>query len=148
MNATPRKLRRRSTRPFSILALEPRIMFDGAGAVEAAHAVADGGDGGDTATLVPAPVTLREADPAQNNGRKEVAFIDTAVADYQSLVDGVRAGVEVVLLDGGQSGLAQMALWAQDHYGYDAIHVLSHGAQGTVFLGGDTVTAATLGGSA
>jgi hypothetical protein len=81
------------------------------------------------------PQVVRTVDPALNNGRKEVAFVDTGVADYQTLVDGIRAGVEVVLLDVGQDGLAQMALWAQNHSGYDAIHVLSHGTQGSIFLG-------------
>ena len=87
------------------------------------------------AATVSVPEEVRPVDPTLNNGRKEVAFIDTGVADYQTLVDGIRAGVEVVLLDAGQDGLAQMALWAQSHTGYDAIHVLSHGTKGTVYLG-------------
>ena len=52
-----------------------------------------------------APVVLRAADPAQNAGRREVAFVDTAVSDYQILVDGIRPGVEVVLLDAGYTGV-------------------------------------------
>ena len=90
------------------------------------------------------PQVVRTVDPALNNGRKEVAFVDTGVADYQTLVDGIRTGVEVVLLDAGQDGLAQMALWAQSHSGYDAIHVISHGAQGTIFLGSRELNQATL----
>jgi hypothetical protein len=90
------------------------------------------------------PSVVRTVDPALNNGRKEVAFVDTGVADYQTLVDGIRTGVEVVLLDAGQDGLAQMALWAQSHSGYDAIHVISHGAQGTIFLGSTEINQATL----
>ena len=76
--------------------------------------------------------------------RKEVAFIDTSVTDFQSLVDGVRPGVEVVLLEAGQNGLAQMAEWARTHSGYDAIHVLSHGATGRLRLGSDTVDLTSL----
>ena len=37
-----------------------------------------------------------------------------------------------------------MAAWAQTHDGYDAIHILSHGAQGTLQLGRDTVTQSSL----
>lgn len=73
-------------------------------------------------------------------GRKEVALIDTSVADYQTLVDGVQAGVEVVPLDAHQDGLAQMALWAQTHSGYEAIHILSHGSSGSINLGNTTDT--------
>ncbi|MDD2729786.1 DUF4347 domain-containing protein, partial [Malikia sp.] len=76
--------------------------------------------------------------------RKEVAFIDTGVTGWETLAGGVRPGVDVVLLDAGQSGLAQMAEWAANHSGYDAIHVLGHGAQGAVLLGSDSVTHASL----
>nr|CAX83994.1 uncharacterized protein [uncultured bacterium] len=118
-------------------------MFDGAGVADAAHAAPD--DAAKSAIpVVPLPVQVRAADPAKDDGRREVAFIDTSVADYQQLVDGVRAGVEVDLIDGGQSGLAQMAAWAETHSGYDAIHILSHGSEATLLLGTDTVTEATL----
>jgi len=92
----------------------------------------------------PAPTQLRAADPSQDGGKKEVAFVDTADPGYQALADGVRAGVEVELIDGGQSGLAQIATWAETHSGYDAIHVISHGTEAALRIGTDTVTSATL----
>jgi hypothetical protein len=85
--------------------------------------------------LPPTPQILREADPSATGGRIEVAFIDSNVADWQTLADGVKPGVEVVVLDGAADGLAQMAAWAEGKTGYDAIHVLSHGAEGQVRLG-------------
>ena len=129
--------------------LEQRFMFDGAAVTALVdpnlHTATDAHTDTTPSDLskaiavaeiaVQTPQIVRAVDPALNNGRKEVAFIDTGVADYQTLVDGIRAGVEVVLLDAGQDGLAQMALWAQSHSGYDAIHVLSHGTQGSIFLG-------------
>jgi large repetitive protein len=87
---------------------------------------------------------VRAADPTLNNGRLEVVFIDTGLADYQVLRDGVRAGVEVVLMESGESGLAQMAEWAKTHSGYDAIHVLSHGSEGLIRLGADTISQTSL----
>ncbi|MBP2293332.1 DUF4347 domain-containing protein [Azospirillum rugosum] len=81
------------------------------------------------------PLVLRPCDPAINGGRKEAVFIDASLADWQALAGGVAAGIEVVLLDGSADGLAQMAAWAADKEGYDAIHVLSHGAEGQVRLG-------------
>ncbi|AUQ26918.1 putative Ig domain-containing protein [Dickeya zeae] len=74
---------------------------------------------------------------------KEVVFIDTSVADYQTLVDQVPAGTEVVLLDSGKDGLTQMAEWAQTHSGYDAIHIISHGSEGQVSLGTLTLNTTT-----
>ncbi len=66
---------------------------------------------------------------------REVVFIDTGVADWSVLREGVKPGVEVVLLDGKSDGLARMAAWAAGKSGYDAIHVFSHGTPGTVHLG-------------
>ncbi|WP_459608455.1 DUF4347 domain-containing protein, partial [Dickeya oryzae] len=77
---------------------------------------------------------------------KEVVFVDTSVADYQTLVNQVPAGTEVVLLDSSKDGLTQMAEWAQTHSGYDAIHIISHGSEGQVSLGTltlNTMTAAS-----
>jgi VCBS repeat-containing protein/autotransporter-associated beta strand protein len=98
----------------------------------------------DTAPTVPMPVELRPLDAEANGGKKEVAFIDSNVADYQTLVDGIRPGVEVELIDGSQDGLAQMAEWAEGHSGYDAIHVLSHSANGSVNFGINTITSGSL----
>ena len=143
------------------MALEQRFMFDAAAVVDAtqpqsvadAHpdssaidksAVTDGLARFAAAPAASMPVVARAVDPALNNDRKEVAFVDTAVSDYQILVDGVRSGVEVVLLDAGQNGLAQMALWAQSNSGYDAIHVLSHGSSGTLNLGNASLTDANI----
>jgi autotransporter-associated beta strand protein len=95
------------------------------------------------ATPVPPPVEIRAADPSQNDGKREVVFIESNVADYQTLIDGTKAGVEIVLLDSTKDGLSQMAHWAQTHGGYDAIHILSHGAEGRVNLGALTLDMAT-----
>ncbi|RZI44816.1 DUF4347 domain-containing protein [Herbaspirillum sp. HC18] len=94
--------------------------------------------------LAPPACIAREADPSLNNGRKEVAFIDTALDEYGGLIDDVRAGIEVVLLDGSHDGLAQMAAWAQMRSGYDALHVLSHGDMGRLVLGTACVNLAVL----
>jgi hypothetical protein len=79
-----------------------------------------------------------------SSARKEIAFVDTAVADWQTLADGIRPGVEIILLDGGRDGLAQMAEWAQSHSGYDAIHVLSHGSEAVLQLGAQRVDPSSL----
>ncbi len=75
---------------------------------------------------------------------REVVFIDTGVADWPVLREGVKPGVEVVLLDGKSDGLAQMAAWTAGKSGYDAIHVISHGTPGTVHLGAFSLNRETL----
>ncbi|NML24689.1 DUF4347 domain-containing protein, partial [Zoogloea dura] len=148
------------------LALEQRFMFDGAAVATvdahvndvplrdaaaiaeafAAHAEqsAPGQDAGRAAGFVTEPVLLREAVPELNHGRREVVFIDTHVADYQSLLGGIGQGIEVRLIDGAQDGVAQIARWAETHSGYDAIHLFSHGTSGSVTLGSVSLSNANL----
>ncbi|MBF0098014.1 MAG: DUF4347 domain-containing protein [Magnetococcales bacterium] len=83
---------------------------------------------------------IRVADPTLNNGKKEVVFIDRSVTDFKTLEASVRLGVEIEEIDGDQDGLAQIAQWATTHTGYDAIHLLSHGTEATLFIGTSTVT--------
>ncbi|WP_107851571.1 DUF4347 domain-containing protein [Oceanimonas marisflavi] len=150
---TPKTFPKFRRKPL-ITALESRILLDGAAVATAVEMTTDV-DHQDTAThanapeqtvhfTALAPTQVREADPAKNNGRKEVAFVDTGVEDYQTLVDGIGAGIEVRLIDGGQDGLAQLAVWAQQNEGYDAIHILSHGDEGQIRLGGLTLDTATV----
>jgi len=75
---------------------------------------------------------------------REVAFVDGAVADHEVLVAGVRPGVETVRLDPAGDALVQMATWAEAHWGYEAIHVVSHGAPGALRLGGASLDGAAL----
>ncbi|KQN63471.1 Ig-like domain-containing protein [Erwinia sp. Leaf53] len=72
--------------------------------------------------------------------RLEVAFVDTSVDGYQSLIDGIKPGVEVVLIDGSSNGLQQIADWASTHSGYDAVHIFSHGVDGQINLGSFVLT--------
>lgn len=44
--------------------------------------------------------------------RKEVVFLDTTLADWPTLADGVRDGVEVLLIEASHCGLARMVAWA------------------------------------
>ncbi|WPZ35029.1 DUF4347 domain-containing protein [Thalassobaculum sp. OXR-137] len=89
---------------------------------------------------------MREADPALNDGRLEVAFVDSSLPDCQTLVAGVKPGLAVVLIDGARDGLSQMAAWGEAHSGYDAIHILTHGSEGALQLGSLTLAEATLAG--
>ncbi|MGZ8174976.1 DUF4347 domain-containing protein, partial [Methylobacter sp.] len=167
-NQPPYKSRR------TMMALEPRIMFDGAAVETAVDTVADATppvqdaaaidaaklaqaaadaapvaeptppvpdvaavnqDTASLADLVPLPV---QADPLPQ--RTEIVFIESNVTDYQALVDGINPGAEVHVLDASQDGLAQMAQILEGRSGIDAIHIFSHGSEGTVGLGALTLT--------
>jgi co-chaperonin GroES (HSP10) len=118
-----REFQAAGTLRLNALALEPRIMFDGA-AVDAAQ---------DAAAQAPTPAP--EAPEASAPALVEVAFVDSNVQDYQSLVAGMRDGVEVHVLDSNQDGLTQISQILNGRSNIDAIHIVSHGAEGQVELG-------------
>ena len=138
----------------TMMALEPRIMFDGAAvetaadttaAAEPAPAVQDAA-AIEAAQLAEAAADVAppavQADPAPPQPqRTEVLFIESNVADYQTLVNNAKPGTEVHVLDASQDGLAQIAQILEGRSGIDAIHVISHGAEGTLSLGSVSITA-------
>ncbi len=74
----------------------------------------------------------------------EIAFIDTSIAAYRALMEGMREGVEVMLIDAAHDGLAQIAAALAGRGGIDAIHVFAHGAPGVLQLGATRLDEAVL----
>ncbi|WP_315709646.1 Ig-like domain-containing protein [Brenneria uluponensis] len=101
-------------------------------------------DSSDQSTTSVATSVSAVATESATTGHKEVAFVDTSVEDYETLVAGIDSSVEVVLIDGSEDGLQQIAAWASTHSGYDAIHIFSHGSEGTLNLGSTLLTSASL----
>ncbi len=135
----------RLRRTSQLLPLEQRFMFDGAAAADAAHAAqTPDAAAAAAAPALPPAVTVREAEPAKDNGKKEVVLVDTSLADYKTLEAGVRDGVGIVEFDGSKDGLAQIAQWASTQSGLDAIHILSHGSEGVLNLGSAHLTESSL----
>lgn len=151
---TKRPLQRK--RP-GLFALEARLMFDGA-AVDAAAAAADQAPptppvtdansslDSSEAAIETAQHFLEQANPANvaellvpgatmSGDRREIAFIDSSVYKWQSLLNGMPSGVEIALIDGRGDGLKQMANYLKDRTDIDAIHWLVHGQTGVAILG-------------
>ncbi|MEG4082530.1 DUF4347 domain-containing protein [Microcoleus sp. POL10_C6] len=64
-----------------------------------------------------------------------IAFIDTQVEDYQSLIAGVKPGTEVIVLDGNRDAIDQITQILALRTNIDSIHIVSHGAPGSLQLG-------------
>ena len=140
-------------RPASrAVALEPRILFDGAAAVAAADVFTDTHAG-----AIDRPVAERQQDqppavdatPSQpaSGGGGVLVVIDARVADYQSLLADLPANVTVRVIGSDESGLAvigEALANGQGGQGFDAVHIVSHGTSGSLTLGSDTVNADTL----
>ncbi|AGX88355.1 DUF4347 domain-containing protein [Candidatus Symbiobacter mobilis] len=75
-----------------------------------------------------------------------IVFVDTRVADYQTLIDGLEPGSEVYLIDEQSDGLEQMVASLNGRSGIDALHVISHGSQGSLYLGNTVLNNGNLSG--
>ena len=67
-------------------------------------------------------------------------FIDSRVSTIENLQAGIAPDAAVVLLDPLQDGLAQIAQALAGVTDLDAIHIVSHGAQGALYLGDAVLT--------
>ena len=123
------------------MALEPRMLFDGA----VAATVAETADAQPTADASHDQASLENAHSSADNlaatptgttdNRQEVVFIDNQVKDYQQLISGLKPGSEVVVLDGSKDGLQQISDYLSGRSDIDAVHIISHGDVGKVQLG-------------
>ena len=137
------------------LALEARLMFDGAAVATERPAipVEATAAGAETAVLpldkgVAAVETQAAREgasaPASAAAPREIIFVDPGVTDWQKLVQGKPQDAVVIMLDPARDGLTQMAEALQGQSGIDAIHVISHGSDGRLILGGKNVDQAAL----
>src|SRR4028119_1601343 len=64
-----------------------------------------------------------------------IVFIDAAVADYQTLLDQVKLGVEAIVIDSHRDGVEQISEVLANRTNIDSIHLVSHGEPGSLQLG-------------
>ena len=114
------------------LALEPRIMFDAAGAAT----YADTAEDGDAET--------GEAMTQDEAAEPEIVFIDSGIADAQALIDAIGEAAEIVILDGDAPALTQIADHLEGRSDLGAVHILSHGANGALKFASGVVDSGNL----
>ncbi|MBM9518911.1 Ig-like domain-containing protein, partial [Desulforhopalus vacuolatus] len=66
-------------------------------------------------------------------------IVDDKVENYESLLPGLPEDAEVLFIDSTDNGVEQIADYLEDREGYDALHVISHGSSGNLYLGRDVV---------
>ena len=154
----------------SLLALETRIVFDGAAhaalaephdgsaglapkaagvAIDAARvdvarapAAAHTPDRGPAPALVPDRVATDTTVKAP--APTTIVFIDASVQNPQSLLADLKPGVEVVMLDKNSDGVQQIADALKGRHGLDSIQIISEGNSGRVLLGSATLADSNL----
>ncbi|MCA9472514.1 MAG: DUF4347 domain-containing protein [Nitrospira sp.] len=145
----------------ALLALEPRLLFDGAALVTADTIVNDqdvqdqaeasepkesgeheGGHHPASDPLLESLIAL----PARTD-RQEIVFIDTRVNDYQTLIKNIDPNAEIVLLDPTLDGIWQITDALRDREGVDALHIVSHGEQAHLQVGTSSLTIDSMNGN-
>jgi hypothetical protein len=74
----------------------------------------------------------------------EVVILDSCLPGMASFMDGVGSGTDVWLLDAGSSALRQIGTILGQYHNLNAVHLLSHGSAGELYLGAETLSASTL----
>jgi len=88
--------------------------------------------------------------PAAATATAEIAFVDISLPDAQKLIDDLQAQhdagrpIEIVRIDGGEDGITRISQTLAQRSDVSAVHLLSHGSDGTLQLGSARLDAATL----
>ncbi|MEG4338062.1 DUF4347 domain-containing protein, partial [Microcoleus sp. D3_18_C2] len=77
------------------------------------------------------------------NMNKQIIFVDSSVQNYQSLIQGIDAA-RIFILNENSSGIAQITNALANQKDIEAIHILSHGAPGILYLGNTQLSLDTL----
>lgn len=75
---------------------------------------------------------------------KILVFIDANVDDFEYLAQGVKPGIEVHLLDADEDGIEQITADLLTRPHLEAIHIVSHGSPGRLYLGNSQLSLDTL----
>ena len=76
---------------------------------------------------------------------KQIIFVDPSIQNYQNLIEGADANAKIVILDDKRSGLEQITKALASESGIEAVHVVSHGNQGSLKLGAEVLNEKDLG---
>ena len=76
--------------------------------------------------------------------KKEIIFIDSAVEDSWILAQGVKPGIEVIFLEPNRDGIRVLSEVLARRRRIDALHIVSHGASGSLQLGNSQFDAGDL----
>ncbi|MFI3186795.1 MAG: DUF4347 domain-containing protein [Methylococcaceae bacterium] len=94
-----------------------------------------------TAQTTPPPSPTEASTQTQNDVRQELVFVDTAVKNYQELLNDIykqsnaERNIQVVLLDNQIDGIQQISQVLSQYKNLDAIHLITHGSDGSIDMG-------------
>ncbi|MGX5219730.1 VCBS domain-containing protein [Pseudomonas segetis] len=127
------------------LALEPRILFDGAAAVATEQHTTDTSansapDGQDNSHIPATPVEAARSAPPPTSAARALLVIDSRLENSQQLSQQLPQGVKAIIVDTQQDGIAAIEKALETMGQVDSVQILSHGAAGQFTLGSTTVS--------
>lgn len=150
--ARPRRLRLKH--------LEERVMMSASPVAPVEPESQSPPEAGDLGAAATSPVASGEfittwtESSDEADARRELVFVDTAAEDYEQLVADLLADADsqrhfdIHLLDRDRDGVQQISEVLGEYSDLDAIHIVSHGSEGTVNLGSTWLSADNLNGYA
>ncbi|NJM63700.1 MAG: DUF4347 domain-containing protein, partial [Oscillatoriales cyanobacterium RU_3_3] len=75
------------------------------------------------------------SDVASSQKLTEIAIVDSAIPDFESLHQGIKPGIATYSLDKQTDGVEQIAQILAKHANIQTLHIISHGSPGTLYLG-------------
>ncbi|MCK9622405.1 MAG: DUF4347 domain-containing protein, partial [Methylobacter sp.] len=85
--------------------------------------------------------TAIASNPVQDGASRELVFVDTDVENYQELVNDIykqsdaERNIQVILLDNNRDGIQQITQALSQYSNLDAVHLISHGSDGSIDIG-------------
>ncbi|MFZ3003075.1 MAG: DUF4347 domain-containing protein, partial [Undibacterium umbellatum] len=95
--------------------------------------------------ILTAPANSSAPSAPPVTGRVEIVFVEDNVRDIDTLLKGIGNGREIHILDSSKDGLKQMADILAGRKDVDALHLISHGKEASVNLGGLILDQSSLG---
>jgi len=141
-------------RKMQFEALEPRILLSADLGFEALHngllqdALLPGPQAEHSSPLVEQQIEAADSPPENGRsvaglatGNRQLIIVDTSLSDYQSLIGEILAGqdssvsYDIQQLDSASNGLEQISAILSSRSNLSAVHILSHGSDGSLNFG-------------
>lgn len=138
-------------RKIRFQSLEPRILLDVAGLVTADNTLDQNLDDLPKLPEVAPPAIADEWQLQQTDltgltlEATALVVVDTSIEGYETLLEDLDEGTEVLLLDGDADGLQQIADYVEGRDDISSIHILSHGEDGELRLGTTVIDSNNIG---
>ncbi|MEG3881563.1 DUF4347 domain-containing protein, partial [Microcoleus sp. herbarium7] len=79
--------------------------------------------------------TYWQSDVAASQKPTEIAIVDSAIPDFESLHQGIKPSIATYSLDNQTDGVEQIAKILAKQANIQTLHIISHGSPGTLYLG-------------